>query len=302
MSDNKILVTESDGFADPSFGPNGFGFIKDGYKTRFSQTALNAFMVFVSLFATTMTFLSSPNQEFIFEKPSDSLIAPSDFQNGEELSPPPMYDEIRTQKSLDNSHKVNRRVEKIEGLSIVSLTQLRAIPAGTEGKAILVSGASNGPIKARFTESIRIEGDVLIESGSILYGLGQSTEERLFITFSKLISPSGREIKIKAQAYDESDNIVGLKGSKVSSHAAKFALGTGLSFLSGYVEAMKEPQPVFGMTGGSRSPKDAAFDGAATAAADQGKSIMESIKNAPVIIEVKRNSPIWVVFEEGNLK
>lgn len=298
MNDGSHKVVEAEDLADPSLGPASFGFIRDGIKKRLSQKFVNSIFVLVAIVATITTFLSSKE---------DTEIEKSPFMNIDPTSatttvvPPAMYDEVRESGDLTKSQGQKSKSKPPEGLKIISLTSLKSIPTGTEARAILVSGASNGPVKARLSESVRLDGDTLIESGSILYGVGQSTEERLFISFNKLIRPSGAEVKIKAEAFDLSDKIIGLKGSKVSSQATKIALSTGLSFVSGYVEGLKEPEPfLMGSGGGRRSPKDAAMDGAATAAADQSKSLMDSIKNSPVIIEVKENSPIWVVFGEGD--
>ena len=67
------------------------------------------------------------------------------------------------------------------------------------------------------------EPDTFIEEGSTLLGMGSSTEERLFVSFGQVIFKDGTFGKIQAQACDKTDQIVGLKGSKVNGKALQLA-------------------------------------------------------------------------------
>ncbi len=65
------------------------------------------------------------------------------------------------------------------------------IPPGSFIRAILLSGASNGPVRAEVTEGLSIQGEPFIEQGATLVGNGQSGEERLTIRFSQLVHRDG---------------------------------------------------------------------------------------------------------------
>jgi hypothetical protein len=85
----------------------------------------------------------------------------------------------------------------------------------------LATGASNGPVKAILTEGLTISGEELIEPEAVLLGTGQSTEERLFIHFDKVVFKDGSMASIQADAADSSDKTPGLKGSKVGQYALR---------------------------------------------------------------------------------
>ncbi|MBL7555108.1 MAG: TrbI/VirB10 family protein [Bdellovibrionaceae bacterium] len=281
------------------WGPFGQFFHKDGMKNSISQKALNTCLVFFLIFMTISTVISSCNEET--RQKFDLLLQMPDVQKAtNEVAAPPIYDNNR-EASYSRQQKGSIQPKPVEKIKVVSLSQINSIPTGVEVPCALVSGATNGPVKAKLTENLSVDGEVIFEKGSIIFGTGKSTEERLFVNFKKLITKDGKEIKIKAQAYDQSDKIIGLKGSKISNRAWKMAGATGLSFIAGYTEALKTPEiPIFGSTK-APSPRDAALSGAANAAMEQSKEMIESMKNAPVIIEVSAKTPITVIFE-GDLK
>jgi hypothetical protein len=176
----------------------------------------------------------------------------------------------------------------------------RGIAAGSQVKAVLVTGASNGLIKAKTSESLVVEGDVLLNSGVTLIGQGQSGEDRLFVVFKKLVWPDGTSKQVTAYGYDMSDMIAGLKGSRVQTHSLKFGAAAGLNFLGGLSDGLQDTQVFNGVAVKSNNLRNAALNGMGKAALDQGKSILESIRNQENVIEVKANTPIWVVFGGEN--
>jgi GTPase involved in cell partitioning and DNA repair len=91
-------------------------------------------------------------------------------------------------------------------------------------------------VKATLSEPLIVDGEIVADKGSVLYGRGNSSEERLYVSFSKLIKKDKTEMKIKAQAFDSKDRILGLKGSKVGDYAFT-TLEPNLGAYFGYVLA-----------------------------------------------------------------
>ncbi|MBK9039144.1 MAG: TrbI/VirB10 family protein [Bdellovibrionales bacterium] len=195
--------------------------------------------------------------------------------------------------------KIVETLKTYSALQVIGVST-RVIAAGSQVKAVLVTGASDGLIKAKTSESLIVENDVLLNSGVTLIGQGQSGDDRLFVVFKKLVWPDGTSKQVTAYEYDVSDMIAGLKGSKVQTHSLKFGTAAGLNFLGGLSEGLQETQVFNGVAVRNNSLRNAALNGMGKAALDQGKSILESVRNQGNVIEVKANTPIWVVFGGEN--
>ena len=182
-------------------------------------------------------------------------------------------------------------------ISIVSFVSSGAIPPGAETNAILLSGATNGMIKAQLTEALKVDGVSLLDAGTLLIGEGQSSDERLFVRFNKAVFKNGKFIRVSAQGYDISDKILGLKGSRVGDYTMKLAASSGLYFLSGLASGMKTEE--IALPGQARRPQigDAALQGVSTAAGEQAKQYLEQMKNKAPLIEVKSGSVFIVTFD-----
>jgi hypothetical protein len=153
-------------------------------------------------------------------------------------------------------------------------------------------------VKAKLIQSININGETLIDEGSILFGQGLSTDERLFITFSKIISSDGTNIKILGHAYEGSDQIVGLKGSRVGQRALEIAGGIGLGFLGGMSEGLESSQNVNGVEVRDNSLRNAMLNGAAHSSIDESKELLNDLRAKKVILEVPANTNFTVLFDE----
>jgi hypothetical protein len=188
---------------------------------------------------------------------------------------------------------------KVTPIQVLNFANAKEIPPGAEGKAVLLTGATNGLIKARLTEPVKVDGVSLLDAGTLLIGQGRSTEERLYVDFKKAVYRDGKSVSISAQAYDISDTILGLKGSRVGDVTLKLAASSGLNFLSGMAIGMQTPS--YDQFGRPLRPKvgDAALNGVSQAAAEQSKTYMEDIKNRPPIIEVKSGTVFTVTFDGG---
>ena len=216
-------------------------------------------------------------------------------KNGEKFKVPSLVMEFQTKVKTPSWTKM--KVSPIKVLSFVGATE---IPPGAEAKAVLLTGATNGLIKARLTEPLKVDGVSLLDAGVLLIGQGRSTEERLFVDFKKAVFKNGKSIAISAQAYDQSDTILGLKGSRVGDATLKLAASSGLFFLSGLSSGFQSSG--YDINGRPIRPsmKDAALNGTSQAASEQARSYMEDIKNRAPIIEVKSGTAFVVTFDGGD--
>ena len=211
---------------------------------------------------------------------------------GQVVLVPPLVLKIK----IESSPYANGKY-KPSKISVVSFVGSGAIPPGAETNAILLSGATNGMIKAQLTEALKVDGVSLLDAGTVLIGEGQSSDERLFIRFNKAVFKDGKFIWVSAQGYDISDKILGLKGSRVGDYTMKLAASSGLYFLSGLASGMKTEE--IALPGHARRPQigDAALQGVSTAAGEQAKQYLEQMKNKAPLIEVKSGSVFIVTFD-----
>ena len=216
------------------------------------------------------------------------------FENltGQVVVVPPLVLKIKIESSPFGNGKY-----KPSKISVVSFMGAGAIPPGAEARAVLLSGATNGMIKAQLTEPLKVDGISLLDTGTLLIGEGQSSDERLFIRFNKAVFKNGKFIRVSAQGYDLSDSILGLKGSRVGDYTMKLAASSGLYFLSGLASGMKTEE--LQLPGQVRRPQvsDAALQGVSMAASEQAKQYLEQMKNKAPLIEVKSGTSFIVTFE-----
>ena len=220
--------------------------------------------------------------------------SPAAQDSGEKVVVPSLV--MQVQRSNERPAWTNTKVSPIQ---VISFVGAKEIPPGAEAKAVLLTGATNGLIKARLVEPLKVDGVSLLDAGVLLLGQGRSTEERLFVAFQKAVFRDGKSIPISAQAYDVSDSILGLKGSRVGDMTLKLAASSGLYFLSGMAAGMQTPS--YDDSGRPRRPSigDAALNGVSQAAGENAKAYMEDIKNRPPIIEVKSGTTFIVTFDGG---
>ena len=214
---------------------------------------------------------------------------------GETVLVPPLVIRIKSESFLNQK---NYRPMKINVVSFMNQTQ---IPPGAEAMAVLLSGATNGLIKARLTQPLKVDGVSILDAGTVIVGDGRSTEERLFINFTKAVFKDGKFIRISAQAYELADQILGLKGSRVGDYTMKLAASSGLYFLSGMAAGLKQQDALLPGQVVRPSVGDAALNGVSTAAGEQAKQYLEGMKNKAPIIEVKAGTEFILTFDGGNL-
>ena len=176
---------------------------------------------------------------------------------------------------------------------------LQKIPPGMMVKAVLVSGASDGPVRAELTDNLTFNGETILEEGTILLGSGSSTEERLFVRFDQLVTKAGEVQPTRAEAIDCADKIAGLKGSRVSGQAMRVAGSVGLGFIAGFSEGLQDSDSVGGVSVRQPSMKNAMLNGAATAALDESRDMMSKVKDRVPKLEVAPGVPIFIIFENN---
>jgi|GEM_PF-871382 len=173
------------------------------------------------------------------------------------------------------------------------------IPPGAMAEARLVSGASNGLIRAELTETLSQSGESLLDEGTILVGQGSSNEDRLNVAFTQAVFRDGTVANIQAQACDRSDKIVGLKGSKIGNKAINIAGSIGLGFIGGFSEGLQDTQGQQGVAVRPPSLKNALLNATATSALEQSKNLMSDLKEQRPVIEVPAGESICVIFGGG---
>jgi hypothetical protein len=225
--------------------------------------------------------------------------APQVFREPEQKSPyvPPIYDPIAAQKKATLAIKSTGSDYRYSKLEVLNFIDHKNIPPGAEVLAKLISGASNGLIKAELTEDLKFDGDVFLPRRTILIGKGTSSNERLYIEFNKAVAPGNKAQKIFAEGFDFNDRLVGLKGKKVSDYAFKIAASSGLVFLGAMAEGLQEDQGLNPLGSRKKSMHDAALQGVATSTAEQGRRLIDSMDNQTKI-EVRSDTSIIIIFNE----
>lgn len=192
-----------------------------------------------------------------------------------------------------------RVVVYYKGPELIKRPNLLKIPPGSMVKAELVSGASDGTVKAKLLTDLTINGESLVESGSTLLGKGKSGRNRLHITFNQLISPDGSFRQTSAVAADLKDQIVGLKASRLGYYGTRLLAATGLNFVAGVSEGLQEQEAIGEQVVKKPSMKNALLNGAGHAAIELSRETMNDMKNSPATFEFPPGTEIFVIFSGG---
>jgi hypothetical protein len=210
---------------------------------------------------------------------------------------------IMTQKDLTNLIPKPQSVSSELGrIRVVSLRSISEVPTGSEMQAVLSSGATDGIVKAMLTAPLIVDGEPVIPENSILFGNGKSGEERLMVEFRKVIFPTGESFPLRAQAFDSTDKILGLKGAIVGTRVKKMAGAMAFGFLGGMADGLQTTSGSSMFFPQKPSMRDAALAGTSKAALDQSQAYIEELKRSPNIIEVKAGSDLLVIVDEPRKK
>ncbi len=297
---SEIIHVEDDSSSEltnASWRGKFYGMIREGHKSRVSPLFLRLSFGAFALIAGVLQVISGFKPE-LQQKMHNTFGVPASSSSDQKLNFP-LYDPTKRDRfANDGGSDKKYKPAVIQGIQRIKLSQIKGIPTGSEVSAILTSGATNGTVTAKLTNDLMADGEVLFPTGTLLFGRGSSNDERLFIKFRRAILTDKTEVKVKAQAFDSKDRMVGLKGKKISDMAFKIAASSGLIFLGAVADGMKQSNDVniFGQVAQKPSLHDAALNGVATASAEQGRALMNSMKNSESRVEVKVETPIVVVF------
>lgn len=276
----------------------GLFYRKDGRKRTLAAKPVLGFLGGFFLFGIICIFLQ--------DSPTPQSSEKSQFKAEDQLTQGESHDiaeyqyneqKVNDQKS-PGTHAVRRPQKPVRysGLQVVARTTKLIVPPGRMVKAKLLSGASNGPVRAKLLDDIEVDGEVLMDAGAIVVGNGSSTEERLMIRFNQLVA-GAKVYQIQAQACDEEDQVVGLKGSTVGNHALKLAAGIGLNFAGGASMALQESDVKGGVEVKKSSMKNALLNGAAQASLEQARNMMSDLKSQQPVIEVPAEHEFFLMFQ-----
>lgn len=271
-----------------------FGFSKE--KQPLSGRAIKISAICTVTAVVTVMLISSPEDSTRDESPGISSPETSELSRAQGIkldSYSPAEDE---QKLKGNSHKRGRVVVRLPGVEAIGRNSSQNIQPGSLVKAVLLTGASDGPAKVEVKEALRDRGETLVPAGAILWGKAQSGEDRLFIRFTKMRLKDGDVQDINADAADFSDQTAGLKGSRVGRYALKYATAVGLNFVGGMAEGLQQREIVGTQVITKPDAKNALLNGASRAALEMGNQEMQKIRSQPTVIQVPAGTEIYVMF------
>lgn len=196
----------------------------------------------------------------------------------------------------NQSASKKKAVQRLLGLQKIERRNLKQIPPATFVKAKLLNTATDGLVKAVLIEPLRIQGETLLQSGLILVGQAQSTEGKLSIQFSSIVYKDGKFENIQAQAADFESQSIGLKGSRLSRYAMKYAASVGLNFLSGVSQGLQEKETMGQQVVNKSNTKNALLNGASVSALEMANESMNEYKGKLPPIQVPEGTEFWVVF------
>jgi len=291
----KVEFVSSHSQLPTQFG-KGLLYVQDGRKQRLSTHRLFSGLALLSPILGVILLLKPNNRSSKWGTQAGGINTPHDLAS----SPPVEIPRLNDGAVLaSDGARLKKGETRLSGPHVVARAPGLKIPPGWMVKAKLVSGASNGLVRAELLEDLVVNGSTLAPTGALLLGSGSSTEERLYIRFSKLVFQDGRFQSISAEALEESDQIAGLKGSKVGHFATRLAAGIGLHFVGGMSEGLQDTRGEGGAAVKKPTLKNALLNGTEQAAMEEGNEILSSLHNEQPVIEVKAGSIITVLFSEG---
>lgn len=279
-----------------SIGKSPYLAIRDGdfEKRQRRSSVLVAFGMFCGI-AAVMMFTTETSK---IEKRGRLMPSPS-LDRGESVVGP----KLMTERDLVNVIKRPRVDSSALGkIRVVRLRSISLIPVGSEMAATLESGATDGIVKAKLTRPLIVDGEPIVPEGAVLFGKGKSGDERLNVEFKKVIFPSGETFSIRAQAFDASDKIFGLKGAIVGRRTQKMVGAMAFGFLGGMADGLQDTSGSSVFSGKRPSVRDSALSGASKAALDQSQLYLDELKKSPNVIEVKAGTAIVVITDEPKPK
>ncbi len=206
-------------------------------------------------------------------------------------------DDVRQTES--DKRRTPKSALKLSGPKLIARSVKIKVPPGTETNAILMTGASNGLVKVKLKEDVIVAGENFLTAGTILLGTGSSTDDRLFVHFTKAITDDANVASIEAEIADASDKSMGLKGSFWSTHGGRMAASAGLNFLSGASEALEDTQGEQGAVVAKPTVRNAVLHGTARAALEESNQVASKYKNSPPAVEIRAGTEVAIIFTDN---
>jgi len=186
---------------------------------------------------------------------------------------------------------------KLLGPGLIARPKISNIPPGSTVKGILLSGATNGPVKAQTTEALLNEGETVLPEGIIVLGTGMSNEDGLVVQFEKIVFQDGTFQTVQAKALDFDDQMPRLKGSKLGYYGLQLAASVGLNFAAGLADGLQEKDTNGQVVIERPTIKNALLNGSSRAALDLSQETLSSMKNKPPVVQVKSGTKILITFD-----
>lgn len=294
----KVEMTSDNG-SNLQWG-KGLFYSQDGIKKTLSTKTIAVCGVTTFVFISTVILLQGDQDTQNGDQGKSGISSPEQSTQSAAVNIPPDSQSSHENKSTNKNGGNGKKSQIFKGPQLLTRPRTIKIPPGSMIQAALLSGGGNGPVKAQALEPLFIDGETLIEEGTIFLGNGESTEERLQIYFDQMIFKDGSFESIHAQACDANDKIAGIKGSRVGGQAVKLATGIGLSFVGGMSEGLQSMASQGGATFKKPTLRNSLLNGAETASLEQSHEIMSEIRNKPVTIEVSQGTLVFILFKGGN--
>ena len=273
-----------------------FGFQKS--RKGASKGTIKILMVGVAISLGTIMWIRTPDKP---ENDSSGVSTPETSEVGasQSMSVETYSAEVEKNQIKDRNKKSARRVlvVKLPGLQKIDRNRTAQIPPGSEVRAKLLTGASNGLVRAELLDSLKVQGETYLKAGETIIGQGQSTEERLFIRFSQVVHKDGAVETINAQAADTEDKTAGLAGSKFKRYALKYGTAVGLNFVGGMTEGLQDRTIVGQQVVTTPDARNALLNGASRAAIEMANDQMANMRSQPPPISITAGQEILIIFE-----
>lgn len=292
MNETAQVIAVKDNHGSSQWGKNPFLF-RDGKKRSVHRRKLKYVLLTASSVLILVQCLFGGEIRSVAKASPIDLVPAAEHQSVMKL---PMASQIDTVNPPRQHEAVGQKVSFSGPQLIARPRHLKAIPPGTMGEAVLVTGASNGVIRAKLTSAVAVGGQVEIDPGSMLVGAGSSSEERLYVQFNQVVFSDGTVGQISAQACDFEDRIVGLKGSNIGTKAVSVAGSIGLGFVGGLAEGLQETRGEQGAQIRPPTLENGLLNAVSRTALEQSQHLMSDLKGRKPVIEVPAGRNICVIW------
>ena len=268
---------------------------KDGKKEVIRSKRLQWIFGIVLLIGYT-AFLFQPNE-------STPLGHASPFSVAEAIITSKSIDIPDVVKSLtqgkppppSKTHARKSQARTFAGPQLVTRPKI-PIPPGFTVKAKLLSGASDGPVRAQLLEPLVVNGETVLDSNPVITGTASSRDERLFVRFDQMVFKDGTIQSITADAYNLEDKTAGLKGSLLGNRTTKIIGSIGLNFVGGMSEGLQDTQVQNGVGFRPSTLKNALLNGASRTAIDESSEMMSSLRNSEPHVHIDSGREFLLSF------